>query len=85
MDFISQLSIYELGRDLLNILEIIHEAGYVYNNLSPDSVIFGVEKNIRFKSYQHENCFSEFSCHLIDFNHVTPYKDPETGKHIKPG
>ena len=83
LNFISQQSIYELGRELLNMLEIIHNSGFVYNNLAPENIIFNTEKTIRLRRGQPENCFNEYSAHLIDFSHATPYRDLSGKNHLR--
>ena len=50
MNYISQQSIYEVGRELLNILELIHSCGYIYNNLSPENIVFNTERTIRLRN-----------------------------------
>ena len=38
---ISMLTVYTLGAKILDFLEIIHEAGYVHNNIYLDKVLLG--------------------------------------------
>ena len=40
-DYLSNASIFHLGLNLLNILELIHRSGLVYNDLKPDNILIG--------------------------------------------
>ena len=45
-------SIVCLGIQLLNILEYVHKAGYVYNDLKPDNLM--IDYNCRVADYQNK-------------------------------
>lgn len=45
----NMISIYNTGYKLLEILEIIHAAGYVYNDLTLDKIILGQNEVINIK------------------------------------
>ena len=38
---LSNASIYQIGLSLLNILEVIHNSGLVFNDLKPDNILIG--------------------------------------------
>lgn len=39
--------VYEIGIQLLDLLEVIHTAGYVYNQLSIDTISLGIKERIK--------------------------------------
>lgn len=79
----NQLSVYVLGCKLLDILENIHKAGYVHNDLSLDKIVHGLNQKLRTKDDQVTNCFEDVSLHITDFTYARPYIDFKTGKHLK--
>ena len=40
------VSIYSLGCKLLDQLEVFHDAGYIFNDLSLDKIMLGIGQNI---------------------------------------
>jgi serine/threonine protein kinase len=38
---LSDISIYELGKKVIKILRVVHEAGYAYNDLKLDNLLVG--------------------------------------------
>jgi serine/threonine protein kinase len=44
LDFrISKETVYDIGKAILNNLEAVHEAGYVYNDLKLDNLMVGYQ------------------------------------------
>ena len=41
-----EASIYQIGLSLLNTLELIHNSGFVYNDLKPDNILIGDRQNV---------------------------------------
>jgi len=70
-----------LGKKLLKLLEIIHIAGYTYNDLKLDNILFGMKDKIKL-DYCSQNCFENCSINLVDFGFASPYIDTESNKHI---
>ena len=68
-----------LGTQLINVLEQIHQAGYVYNDLKPDNIMIKVPEN----SSMSDISFLKHEVNLIDFGFATKYLDKETGLHIE--
>ena len=66
--YLSDASILHLGLSLLNILEVIHESGQVYNDLKPDNILIGLNQKVPNlgKKFE-ENIFKNIDFHLIDF------------------
>lgn len=58
-----------MGLQILNIIQIIHKAGYVYNDMKPDNVTLGAHQP------------SPKDVRLIDFGAATSYLI--NGEHIK--
>ena len=56
---ISQESIYNLGIQIINILEKVHQAGFIYNDLKLDNLLIGFNDRLPTKHKQNENCFKE--------------------------
>ena len=82
--YLSNASIFHLGLSLLNILELIHSSGLVYNDLKPDNILIGYGQslsNCSFKST--ENIFANVDLHLIDFGLASKWRDPTTQTHKK--
>jgi len=68
----SMKTICQIGIRLINIIEIIHEAGYIYNDMKLDNILIGDYKN------------KEDSMHnirLIDFGFASKYLDKD-GNHL---
>ena len=40
-NYLSRVSVYSLGINLIDILEKIHNAGFVYNDLKPENIMLG--------------------------------------------
>ena len=40
---LSDASIFYLGLSLLNILEVIHNSGIIYNNMKPENILIGLD------------------------------------------
>ena len=70
----SKMSVYNLGIELLNIMEQIHNSGYVYNDLKLDNLLIGYNDQLPSK-YIEGNCFEYVSINIVDFGFVTKYID----------
>ena len=58
-------------KNLVSALEIIHEAGYCYNDLKLDNVMIELRKN------------KEPRTVLIDYGMATRFIDKKTGEHLE--
>lgn len=38
---ISEASMFQIGLNILNILELVHDSGYVYNDLKFENILLG--------------------------------------------
>jgi serine/threonine protein kinase len=79
---ISNSSILEIALGTLDMLESVHAAGYIYNDLKLDNIMVGFESKIA-KEYKEENVLADTSLHLVDFGFATKFIDKSTGLHIK--
>ena len=78
---VSKESIYSLGIKLLDALELIHLAGFVFNDLKPDNIIFSYDQRLP-ADCSHGDCFKDQQLCLIDFGFATRYVNVKTGEHI---
>jgi len=62
-------------------LKIIHDAGYVYNDVKLDNIMTGYNQKLP-KTYIKENCFEDVKLFLIDYGFATAYRDFTTGKYL---
>ena len=66
-------------------MEIMHRAGYVYNDLKLDNLLidFGVKaRNLASSADPKVDIFSGKSIHLVDFGFATKFVDRNTDQHI---
>lgn len=64
---------------MLRILEKIHEAGNVYNDLKLKNIVIGYNQVL--PNYEpYENCFENISVNLIDFGFTKSYINKLDGK-----
>lgn len=76
-------NVYTIGLKLLDVLEIVHEAGYIYNDLNLDNISFGADiKPILHKT---KDYFEDYQLNLWDFSAATPYRDFKTKQHLPQG
>ena len=77
---ISHESVFHIGLQLLDIFEIIHNAGYIYNDLKLDNILLGYEQKLPADCTK-GNCIENISINLVDFGFSTRYIDLKTGEH----
>ena len=70
------------------MLEQIHEAGFIYNDLKLENILVGLAEKIPSYSELKEatpfsSCFQSCTIKIIDFGFCTRYTDEVTGEHIK--
>ena len=80
--FTSQ-SIYSLGVQLLNILEQIHAAGFVFNDLKLDNLMFDASADKRKIKKSDGDIFEHNNVNIIDFGFATPYLKEDGRTHVK--
>lgn len=82
---LNNFSIYVLGCKVLDALEIIHNAGYVYNDLSLDKILVGHNQTVTCDQTNNNtaNSFERITFHLVDFSHLSKYTNRSTGGHLK--
>ena len=87
-DLFTKEAIYRLGIKVLDILEQIHLAGYVYNDIKLDNLLLSSccpqnQNNKIDPNLFGPNFFSNNDIVLIDFGFSTRYKNLETGEHLE--
>ena len=65
----------------MNILEQIHDSGYIYNDLKLDNLLIGYKDQLS-KDYVPGNCFAHVSINIVDFGFVTRYTHELTQQHL---
>ena len=71
-----------LGIQLVSILEQVHTAGFVYNDLKLDNLLLDADTDIKNVSKTDDDIFDMLDVNLIDFGYTTKYEDPTTKEHI---
>ena len=62
------VSAYHLCLHLLNLLEVIHDAGLVYNDLKCDNILLDHGEQLpNLSKNAYVNCFENVHLNLIDF------------------
>ena len=67
----------------MNILEQIHSAGFVYNDMKLDNLLMDFNFDAKQIIENEENIFENNNVNLIDMGFATTYLDQKTGEHIK--
>ena len=66
--YLSAVSIFNMGQKLLDIFELIHNSGYVYNDLKLENIVIDInEKLPRQSQNPNDNIFKNIRLSLIDF------------------
>ena len=74
----SRETILDLGQRLVKLFEVIHGAGFVYNDLKLDNIMIGL--NDKFRPAAGESSLKDCTIHLIDFGYCTKFLSK--GNHI---
>lgn len=74
--------ILSLGIQLTNIFERIHMAGYVYNDLNLDNLLFDYDTDAKLLSSMAGDIFDTYSINIIDMSFATPYLDDYSKQHV---
>ena len=76
------MSVYTFGSLVLNILETVHWAGVVYNDLKFDNILLSYRQEMQRDSKSNStNCFANVQLNLIDFGLAQFYIDRNSGEH----
>ena len=80
---ITSESIYSLGIQLLNILEQVHSAGIIFNDLKFDNLLLDFETDLKLLSKANSDIFDSTNINIIDFGFATHYLEDDGITHIK--
>lgn len=79
---ISTQSIYSLGLTLIDIFELIHNSGLVYNDLKPDNIMVDYHSKLPEPNLENSSkFFKDARIYLIDFGLSSKWRDCSTGHH----
>lgn len=81
---LSDASIYNLGIRLLDILEVVHGAGLVFNDLCLENILLGHREVLPTcdMTDSMDDCFKDVHISLVNFNNATKWRSIKTGKHF---
>ena len=77
-------SIYSLGIQLVNILEKVHQAGLIFNDLKLDNLLLDFDADVKqLKKDANTDIFASNNINIIDFGFATPYLKEDGTTHVK--
>ena len=79
----SNESVYSLGIQLLNVLEQIHNAGYIFNDLKLDNLMLENSVDCRKIKKSDGDIFLNNNVNIIDFGFATQYLEEDEKTHVK--
>jgi len=83
-NYMNLVSIYSLGSTLIDQLEIIHNAGYIHNDLSLEKMFLGYKQKIVDDACDlTTNCFKSVPINMQAWTYYTEYTNRKTGQHLK--
>jgi serine/threonine protein kinase len=74
---ISKSNALAIGLAAIDMLQSVHAAGYIYNDLKLDNLMTGYKD-----AFSPEKDLQDSSIHLVDFGFATRFTDKETKNHI---
>lgn len=78
----SNACVLQVALACVDMLESVHSAGYVYNDLKLDNIMLGFKNRLRGMSPM-DNVLEDCQLHLIDFGFATRFCDKVTKQHIE--
>lgn len=75
--------IYSLGIQIVNIMEQIHDAGYVFNDLKLDNLVLPSNLDSEQLINTQEDIFDTNEVTMIDFGYASTYLDKNTNQHAE--
>lgn len=80
---LSPESIYSLGIQVINILEKMHSAGYVYNVLKLENLFLDYDVSLKDLPRNDTDIFDQYNINIKEMDFATPYLDGVTREHVK--
>ena len=66
----------------MNILEQVHGAGYVFNDLKLDNLMLDFDADVDYMVNSEDDIFDTHNVNLIDFGFATSYLRADSNEHI---
>ena len=80
---LTKSNIFHLALNLLNILELVHSSGFVFNDLKPDNIMIDYGQKLCYSNdVEFESSFNKLNFNLIDFGLASKWIDKVHGKHV---
>ena len=67
----------------MNILEKVHSAGFVFNDLKLDNLMLDFDSNANKFLESNDDIFEDNNVNIIDFGYATSYLRSDGKRHIK--
>ena len=80
---LSPESIYSLGIQVINILEKMHSAGYVYNVLKLENLFLDYDVSLKDLPRNNTDIFDQYNINIKEMDFATRYLDEVTRDHVK--
>ena len=81
---IPESTMYQIGLNVLNILELVHDSGYVFNDLKLENILLGNSYDVpdEMSSDFLNDAIQKGQLVLTDFGLASLWKDKEMGDHL---
>ena len=81
------MSIYNLGSKILTLLEILHDSGYVHNDISLTKLVLCPGQTLNYDPYHptaspDNNIMQGKDVQFLNYTYATPYVDFGSGSHL---
>lgn len=80
---LSEASVYSLGIQLIDVLELIHTTGYIFNDLKLENLLLDYDSAVEHFQSTDEDIFQKNKVQVIDFGNATRFIDESTEQHVE--
>ena len=77
----SKATTFYIGFSVLQLLEQVHRAGYIFNDLKPDNLITIMDNSVDIK--KSSNVYAQLKINLIDFGFATQFMEFDKDNRVK--